>query len=171
MVYDQMQPSNDTTFATVLTPGGRGAVAVVFIEGPYATAAVEHFFRAASGRPLSDFPIKALAFGRWDPEHGGGEEVVACRKSETSVEVNCHGGRAASEAILQSLQATGVVRSDALAWRSRNVPHGDVYQMLSDARTERAAAIVLDQLRGALSNAASEMISLAERQESAELLS
>src|SRR6186713_607034 len=95
-----------TTTATLLTPAGRGAVATVAVEGPQATELVEHHFSAASGRALVRFSLRRIVFGRWKSTAGPGEELVVCRLAEDRIEVHCHGGRAAVEAIMAALVAS-----------------------------------------------------------------
>ncbi|MFM8635799.1 MAG: hypothetical protein ACKOEX_13500, partial [Planctomycetia bacterium] len=59
--------------------------------------------------PLASRPDRRIAVGRWgDPERG--EELLVVRRSADSLEVHCHGGVAASEAVIASLEAAGAVR-------------------------------------------------------------
>ena len=100
-----MKPTLQKSKAIRLTGGGRGAVASIRID---------HFsidqtndlalFQPASGRPLSDTPLNVLAFGYWGRVQ---EEVVACRVTDHSVELHCHGGRAAVDRIMNDLQNAG----------------------------------------------------------------
>lgn len=139
-----------TTHSAVLTSRGRGAVAVVVVWGPRATEVLRSRFLAASVG-WERRPAESLCLGRWGgPE---GEEVLVRRKHEHEVEVHCHGGNAAVEALLASLADAGAPPAAAQAWREirvadpiRRAAEAD----LSQAPTERTAAILLDQLRGAL---------------------
>lgn len=143
---------------TLLTPSGRGAVATISVDGPNATQLVERCFESAAGKPLAEFAVGRIVFGRWAGEDGPGEELVVCRRGEQRVEVHCHGGPAAIENIVSLLESLGcrartwqdAVRSelgqtDSLRAAAR--------VLLAAARTERTAAILLDQFRGALSSA------------------
>src|SRR5687768_14598275 len=98
-----------STLITVLTPSGRGAVATVSIEGPRAVELVESYFTSASGKQLSAAPLRRIVFGRWASGDGPGEELVVCRLDHERIEVHCHGGAAAVEAIVESLVAAGAV--------------------------------------------------------------
>jgi tRNA modification GTPase len=151
---------------TCLTPQGRGAVAVISVEGPHATEQVARHFASAVGRPLASFPLQRIVFGRWQQSEDGGEDIVVCRTSETSVEVNCHGGVAAARAIVNRLIADGVVERTEDAWAASHC--GDSIEAearlaLAEARTERTAAILLDQYRGALRRAIEASIDELER--------
>jgi tRNA modification GTPase len=137
-----------------LTPPGRGAIATLCIEGPGATAAVQSHFRAHNGRPLATFGPDRLAVGRFGDDRG--EEVVVRRRADDAVELHCHGGLAAVAMIQRALIAAGC---QPVAWRHwAAAGHADpaaaaALVALADARTERTAAILLDQYHGALGRA------------------
>ena len=145
------RPSPEPTRAELLTPPGRGAVAVIRASGSTAAAAVDHWFRPANGKPLAEQPVGAIRFGRW--RDTAGEEVVVCRRSDLLIEVHCHGGRAASTAILADLASVGCPVSEAPGpgiEASRNTLAQQAWRALQYAPTERAAAVLLDQAQGAL---------------------
>jgi tRNA modification GTPase len=137
-----------------LTPSGRGAIATLLVEGAGASAAVESHFRAARGRSLSSLSPDRLAFGHFGPEPG--EEVVVRVRSGESVELHCHGGEAAVAMIRQALIEQGC---QPLAWQdwarqsSEDPLRAAAWIALAEARTERTAAILLDQYQGALGRA------------------
>jgi len=136
-----------------LTPPGRGAVATLSVEGPGALASVQAHFRAASGQPLESFPADRLVFGRFGG--GPGEEVVVRVRSGEAVEVHCHAGQAAPAMVLGLLVQEGCRPS---TWQERAAAEPDPIRAdaliaLAQARTERAAAILLDQYHGALRRA------------------
>ena len=134
-----------------LTPPGRGAVATLRIEGPGAVDAVEAWFRARSGQPLTGYPADRIVVGHFGGERG--EEVVARRCGDGAVELHCHGGTAAAAMIEESLVSAGCRR---VAWRDWTSTRCDdpiaaaALAALAEARTERTAAILLDQYHGAL---------------------
>jgi len=143
------------THAVMLTPAGRGAVASVLVQGAEATELVSRFFFAASGRDLVSFPTRRIVFGRWGGDVG--EEVVVCRRRVDEIEIHGHGGEAAVGAILDSLKSVGCEIVSWQEWSERQARHGDrdrfkaqALVALSQARTERTAAILLDQYQGAL---------------------
>jgi tRNA modification GTPase len=160
-----MSESHQPTVAAILTPPGRGAIATIAVTGPQATAIVDQLFAPARSRPLSVCPLRDIVYGRWLSTT---EEVVVCRTKTDRVEIHCHGGIAASRAIIDSLVAAGcttvswqefVVREEANRIRSA------ARIALAECRTQRTAAILLDQYNGALENAIRETESLLARQQ------
>lgn len=149
-----------------LTSPGRGAVSALRIEGPDAIEIVQSHFRARGGRPLAAYPVDRLVVGHFGREHG--EEVVVRRCADGAVELHCHGGLAAVAAIEQSLMTSGCRR---LAWpdwaadREAEPFASAALVALADARTERTAAILLDQYHGALSRALSDIHQAIDRGE------
>lgn len=137
----------------VLTPPGRGAVATIAVAGPQATQRVASIFRAAAGRSLIDVPLGRIVFGRWIASQTPSEEVVVCRRAADKVEIHCHGGRLAAGAIVGSLVAGGAREIPWQEFASRHQLGNletEARQALAAARTERTAAILLDQWRGEL---------------------
>lgn len=142
----------------VLTPPGRAAVASIFVEGAEAESAVDRFFQPASGRPLSDAPLRRPVYGQWTGGEGNnnpspGEGVVVCRISPQQVEIHCHGGKAAVAAVVETLVAHGCREVDWREWAKsaeEDALAAEARIALAEARTRRAAGILLDQYRGAL---------------------
>ena len=140
-----------------LTPPGRGAVATLLVEGPDAIEAVGRVFRLANGSSLQscheDRPLFGYVVGTLEEAR---EEVVAHRHRDGSVELHCHGGRAAVSMIEDALVELGCRRVDWEAWvetRHEDPIATAARLALAEARTERTAAILLDQYRGALRTA------------------
>lgn len=159
------------TLITVLTPAGRGAVATVSVEGPQATELVQTRFASASGKPLSAVPLRRILYGRWTSGDGPGEEVVVCRLSPDRIEVHCHGGAAAVEAAVGSLEAAGGIRRSAEEWtysHCRDPIQAEAGLALAEAKTERTASILLDQYHGALRREIEAILDLLERSLAAE---
>ncbi len=136
------------TTVRVLTPPGRAAIAVVAVEGADAVSLVDRWFAAANRKTLDDQPLDKISFGRWRTNQEGqpdeqapGEELVVVRTAADRVEVHCHGGVAASAAVVRSLVAVGATEQPASP------------QALAQASTERVAGVLLDQLNGALEQA------------------
>lgn len=182
---DQSLPAELGCRAVVLTPEGRGAVACVLLEGCDAPRVVSALFQPAAPVAWDRLPPARLAYGFWDlsaacncgaPGHGvdsrdgGGagaarsglhEQVVVCRRSDQQIEVHCHGGAAVTAALLQSLAAHGCTTVSPTDWvhlREPDVLVAEARLALSEARTEKAAAVLLDQYRGALSRAVRQVI-------------
>lgn len=141
------------TRARVLTPAGRGAIAVVEVVGPRACTAVDRWFAAANGKPLAEQPIDAIRFGQWHRREGSapalktpGEELVVVRTADERAEIHCHGGIAAPAAVTSALAIEGV----AIEPPSAGSLNDQARRALSLAPTERVAGILLDQVNGAL---------------------
>jgi tRNA modification GTPase len=141
-----------------LTPPGRGAIATLLVEGPGAVELLGGLCFPNSGRPLGCRRTDQLVVGRFGREPG--EEVVVCRCSDKSVELHCHGGHAAVAMIQQALVERG---GQVVAWQDWVVGHhrdpitAAAHIALAEARTERTAAILLDQYHGALRRALEEI--------------
>jgi tRNA modification GTPase len=147
--------------ASLLTPPGRGAVAVIAAEGAAAQAAVDAHFRAANRLRLCAQRIDRILFGHWtdatdrseDSPQALGEEVIVCRTSDSALEIHCHGGIAAAERILAALEAHGCKREPWAQWlrtHATSLLEAEADVALAKALTRRTATILLDQRRGAL---------------------
>jgi len=153
---------------SVLTPPGRAAVATVCVMGAEAAGCVSALFRPVAGKPLEHFPIDRIVFGCWTGGRGEGEELVVCRRSQAAVEVHCHGGRMAARSIVESLIDAGCRETtwQGMAALYDNDPIATEARVaLAAARTERTAAILLDQHRGALRAALIEILGFLENGE------
>ncbi len=141
------------TTLKVLTARGPSAVAVLQVEGPDALPTVAARFQAASGKPLAKQPNDYIVFGRWLDANGDlGEELIVCQVSPTSIEVHCHGGQAAIAAVQASLVALGCAIEEHPKLDPASI-RSEAQTALSSCATERAAAILLDQLNGAFQQA------------------
>jgi len=125
----------------------------VLVEGPAAAELADRHFDSPRGRTLAGAAAGAILFGRW--RHGeSSEEIVACRRDDRRVEIHCHGGSQASEAILRVLSAAGARRLDWRTWLRESLGVSTATEAriaLAEAPTERTARILLDQMQGALS--------------------
>lgn len=142
--------------AARLTAAGRGAVAVVSLWGPDALSLADRLFVPHEGRSLAQTPPGRPRVGRIGPPPG--EEVVAVviDAAEPRVEIHGHGGEHAVETLLERLaQAGAVLRGYGPAARALTPDRlaAEALVALSEAATEAAAAILLDQLNGALAAA------------------
>jgi tRNA modification GTPase len=138
--------------ASLLTPVGRGAVAVVVAEGETALAAIDASFVAANGRSIRQQRPERIVFGHWT-SGSHREEVVVVRDAGSGVEVHCHGGVAAAERILTTFASAGCVVE---SWQSRlermsaSTIEAEADAALVRCTTRRAASILLVQRAGAL---------------------
>jgi tRNA modification GTPase len=136
----------------ILTPAGRGAVATVAVRGDAALAIVQPHFAAASQRCMSEPPAGRIQFGRFSSMGGSEEEIVAVVITPQEIELHCHGGPSAAEAIVQTLVAAGAVRMSWPEWVGRFADpiQAECSVALAAAATERTCAILLDLYHGAL---------------------
>ncbi|MEX0714119.1 MAG: GTPase [Pirellulales bacterium] len=149
-------------YAVVLTPRGRGAVASLLVAGQGAEQVVAGLFRAAGSSQVA-VPIGRIQFGHW--ARSPREQVVVCHKGPDQVEVHCHGGTVAAQVIADSLVEAGCRLISWHAWCAGSQADplaAEAQQALALARTERAAAILLDQFHGALSGELREIADLLE---------
>jgi tRNA modification GTPase len=158
-----------TTFACLLTPPGRSALAVIGVRGAAAEEAIAAHFAPRGKRPIQACPNGSILFGRWGGE--GGEELVVVRRAADDLEVHCHGGTAAATAILADLAAGGCSPLSSQAWLGMVVPGGgkprnerttieaEARLALSHARGPRAVQILTHQLAGSLATAFEELAS------------
>jgi tRNA modification GTPase len=139
---------------TVLTPPGRGALAVVGICGPAAAGMIERLFTPRSGRPVGDRVDGTLAVGRWQSDGAtAGEELVVVRRRPDLLEVHCHGGHAATSAVIDSLVGLGARPLAWPAWLARagvSEIEREARETLADAGGPQAARILCRQLAGTL---------------------
>jgi tRNA modification GTPase len=136
--------------AAILTPPGRGAIAVVAARGPLAWAEIDRRFRPASGGSWSDRRPDAVCFGSWD--HGAArEEVVVCQTARLRAEIHCHGGLAAAGRIVAALVDAGCQSVDWTEWTdAEDATRAEAVALLPRAPTLRVAAHLADQAAGAL---------------------
>lgn len=157
-----MNTSNvlDTTRAVIarLTPAIPSAIATIAVYGPSAVDVVAQLVRLK--RLARDpYPIGRVHYGLWNPADGeeAAEQVVVCRTDSQTMEIHCHGGNAVCQLILDDLIALGC-KSVSAADFPMNIDcefKREAAIDLQKATTDRAAAILLDQMNGALSDAMS----------------
>lgn len=142
---------DDQMCVCVLTPTGRGAVAVVAVAGHRAVSAVDGCFLAKNGRPLDQQPLARIVYGHWGSQDG--EDLVVCRPAVDLVEVHCHGGAQSIDAVVSQLVAAGCREVSWQQWitRQQDCPLACEAQLaLAEATSTRTALILLDQFHGAL---------------------
>ena len=147
------------TVLSVLTPPGRGAVAVVAVTGPNAVSAVNQGFLAKNGRPLAQQPLARIVYGHWGTP--AGEDLIVCVRAADEVEVHGHGGSQSVAKIVCDLKARGCHEIPWEEWLSRHNTSAiqtEAQIALSQAQSWRTAKILLDQMSGTL-NREMDMIS------------
>lgn len=158
---NEMSPPQ--AFVCVLTPRGRGAIGVARVWGEGALGVSDRVFRAARGRGLADSPRNRPRLGRVGA--GLGDEVVAMvlEGEPPEVEVQCHGGTAAVEMVVEAIVSAGAsrVQPSAFAAHAAESPiQAAAWEDLAKASTTRAAEILLEQAQGALDRELDRLVAL-----------
>ena len=98
-------------FATLLTPPGRGGIAVILLSGDGAGEIISNVFRPQTAQ--SEFTDGKLHLGHLVENGDVIDEAVVCRRSGT-FEINVHGGPVVVTKTLELLATSGaeVIRSD-----------------------------------------------------------
>ena len=146
--------------AALISPPGKGALAVIHVSGDGAASLVAGLLGRAPGTEPTAGTLT----------HGGERldevmaRVVPGFTGEETVEITCHGGPAVVEAILRALEAGGATRGDPAALLERGVETGhldriraEAWTLLPRAATELAARVLRDQAEGALSAAVAKL--------------
>lgn len=148
-----MSDSGKGPSVCILTPTGRGAVAVVRVWGPGALKAADAAFRPAYGKNLAETPPRRPRFGRLGA--GLGDEVVAVvlDGEPGGVEIQCHGGSAAVAMVVDALIERGARAVEPSAFLDASPPsliEAAAWRDLAGAGTLRTAEILLEQAQGTL---------------------
>jgi tRNA modification GTPase len=147
--------SNNGPCFTVLTAAGRGAIAVIRVWGTGVIEALGLCFRPYTATPLRKTTSGRVRVGRMGAGLGD-EVVVAVLETQVpAVEIQCHGGAAAVEMVLDSLERAGVRPGRRWEIPGFDYPGGEALSEqaardLAHAPTVRTAEILLDQVHGAL---------------------
>lgn len=150
-----------------LTPPGRGAVATILVAGPGAIELVGRHFSPASGKSLSELPLGRVVFGALRSLDDAAEEVVVGLHAADQVEIHCHGGAFAAAAVMRVLANEG---AEIVPWQSvaehmePDSIAAEARVALAAARTEKTAAILLEQYQGALRTCVDELVAAIETQ-------
>lgn len=171
--------SSTETITTRLTAEVPAAIATLAIRGPKAVEIVSNHVRLSE--PLLE--VGRVRYGQWrfsaaelqataphsvgPQENACAEQVVIVRTDDETIEVHCHGGAAVCQAMLSDLSKAGCAIINQSAWPSkRTCPLARAAEEdLLLATTDRAAAILLDQMQGALRKAIDEVVDELRRSE------
>lgn len=94
-------------FVSVLTPDGRGAIAVVRVWGPDAIDVANSVFRPYGKLRLAQTASGRLRLGRIGDALGDEVVAVVLEAAVPTVEVQCHGGTAAVELVVSAFEKAG----------------------------------------------------------------
>ncbi len=175
-----MKESPPAGVALLTPPGRSAVAVLAVVGPQAARLVESHFYstlqswRSVRGRTDEEGLLGArgegrIFFGRWGGPQG--EEVIVCRRpshraegarpsagvpwyeGDQYVEVHCHGGRQAADRILDMLIANGCQVFPWQTWvrqRADELLQAEAHTALAAAKTQRTAAILLDQYQGAL---------------------
>ncbi|PQO36695.1 GTPase [Blastopirellula marina] len=150
-----MSTDSEKTFAAVLTPPARGAIATVAVRGPAAVEWSDRFFTSLSKTPLCQAKAGRILVGNWQAsDEDLGEELVVAKLASDYIEIHCHGGVQASRRITRHLESVGCEIGTWQDWTRQKAPDAIVAEAqaaLPEAATKQAALHLLDQAQGALS--------------------
>lgn len=140
------------TVVQVLTPAGRGAIALLRLTGPHALELAGACFRPR--RALASLRHAAtgrLLYGDWVDDGEVVDDVLVCRVDEAGfeVEVSCHGGPVVVRRVVASLSRRGAVASagggTSPVWPASARIERLALDRLPAAKTERAVRFLLAQ--------------------------
>jgi tRNA modification GTPase len=153
-----VNPAADAvTRISCLTPAGQSALATFALHGPRAWEMVQLVFRPLKGSLPAEPPVVGYWLGRLGDEVA--DQIVLSVKqtgADVSLELHTHGGRAVTDYVLDLFRAQGVavcVWDEFLRLTTPDTLRAEAAVALTAAQTTRAAAILLDQYRGAFTAA------------------
>ncbi len=160
--FQQPTTNNQQPIATLLTPPGRGGIAVIHLTGPGAIESLRPVFRPLSSHAAAG--AHALQLGRIVGEDGAVlDEAVVCSTPE-GIEINIHGGPQVVRSTLERLGRCGVRVAVASAPQGGlpaahpqldNPAVGrEMIEALSDAQSPLAVAALTRQWSAGLSRLA-----------------
>ena len=110
----------------MLTPPGRGALAVVGVAGSGAVGVIDGLFTPHGGSPVALRPDGAICVGRWQSlVAAAGEELVVVRHAADRLEIHCHGGLAAPTAVLECPRAASSTAISGISIPCGTMPRTD----------------------------------------------
>lgn len=143
-----MPPTEST--CCLLTNSGRGAVAVVAVAGPsmQLTQTLDPLFTPVGSRPLQTLTQQtnqAIFYGQWNST---AEDLVVV-KTSFGFEIHCHGGDAASAAIIDDLIQRGYQSVSKHDWRLLHCDRwrAETETAICEATTARTANRLLQVLQ------------------------
>ena len=151
--------------AAISTPPGKGGVALIRLSGEGAIALTEKFFRAASGRKVTGYPLRTQIYGYViEGERTLDDGMLtafgagASYTGEETVEITCHGGILVSELVLATVLKAGARAAEAGEFTRRAFLNGrlslsdaEAIGLLLEAKNEEQIALAGKDSRDKLS--------------------
>ncbi|HIE50611.1 MAG TPA: tRNA uridine-5-carboxymethylaminomethyl(34) synthesis GTPase MnmE [Armatimonadetes bacterium] len=160
---------DEDTIVAISTPPGRGAMGIIRLSGPQATAVADALFRGR-GRP-SEFPSHTVHFGRLvDGEEVVDEVLLTVFRAphsytgEDVVEISCHGSPVVLRRVLYLAVRQGARLAEPGEFTKRAFLNGKMDLAQAEAvmdvvcaQTELSARAAMSQLEGHLSRRVEEL--------------
>ena len=126
-----------------LTPQGRGAIAVIAVQGNEAQTVIDACFTPIGKRKFKNVE-KQLTYGHWNST---GEDLLVVASGQQTYEIQSHGSDAAVAAIKADLAGQGVTEQQPLDYPPLSSARfkSDIEALLSKASTQRTAELLLRQ--------------------------
>lgn len=126
-----------------LTSPGRGAIAVVSVQGTGASTAIDACFTPVGSRGFKDLK-KQLTYGHWNST---GEDLIVVHNGQQSYEIHSHGSEAAVAAIKSDLSRLGAAAEQPPALPALGPERFkfDIEDLISRSLTRRTAELLLEQ--------------------------
>ena len=126
-----------------LTPQGRGAIAVIAVQGDDAQSVIDACFTPIGKRSFKEL-TKQLVYGHWNST---GEDLLVIDAGQQTYEIQSHGSEAAIAAIKNDLAEQGGLEKQATDYPPLSTARFkyDIETLLSQASTERTAELLLRQ--------------------------
>src|ERR1035437_1841790 len=151
----------EDTIAAISTPIGEGGIAIIRVSGPRAFELADLIFHSLRGKP-SEFPSHTIHFGTVGTNGDVIDQVMLSvmrdprtYTKEDTIEINCHGGLLTARKLLSLCLQNGLRLAEPGEFTKRAFLNGrlDLAQAeavmdLIQARTERAHAVAVHELRG-----------------------
>lgn len=159
------------TIAAISTPLGEGGIGIVRLSGPDAVTVADRVFRLPRGTALADQPSHTVHYGHVVARDKVVDEVLVTLlraprtyTREDTVEIGCHGGIAATRAVLESVLAAGARLAERGEFTQRAFLNGrislDQAQAVLDvvrAQTALGLEAAVDRLGGRFSSEIAEL--------------
>ena len=165
--------SNSCTVATLLTPPGKGGVAIISLIGPRAGEILANVFKPRTGRAASS--PASLSLG-WVVDGGQIIDEAIVRRVGESVEIDVHGGPAVARAVLAVLVRNGAAVADESAspspkamlpvahplWKNPAIGE-ELLEFLPRAQSPLVAGVLANQWSAGLSELACGLLAQLQR--------
>lgn len=156
---------NEDTIIALSSAAGPGAIAVIRLSGPKAIESIEHFFKAKSGKKLSQQKSHSIHLGDFmDGTSVIDEVLVSLFKNphsytgEDVIEISCHGSAYIQAKIIQLMTDHGIRPAKAGEFTLRAFINGKMDLAQAEAVADVIAAenqashqVAIQQMRGGIS--------------------